>query len=71
MKHLSHLTLDHCHGVTADSLNYLLDSDNELTVLRIWSCAAITKLHSILISQRIEQENMDVYFEWFQYNSHV
>lgn len=65
MKKLSHMTLDHCHNVTVSFLHDLLDKENELNVLTAWSCALITKTHSIQLSQRIEQENMDIYFEWF------
>lgn len=66
MKQLSHLTLDHCHCLTNASLQWILDSDNKLTVLRIWSCCRITKEVKNHISNRILNENMDVYFEWFQ-----
>uniref|UniRef100_A0A1B6D6M4 F-box domain-containing protein n=1 Tax=Clastoptera arizonana TaxID=38151 RepID=A0A1B6D6M4_9HEMI len=65
MKKLSHITLDHCHNVTMSTLHDLLDKDNELNVLRVWSCASINKTHSLQISQRLMNENMDIYFEWF------
>lgn len=67
MKLLSHLTLDHCHGVTLTTINSVMDAQNDLAILRVWSCAAISRVHSLLISQRISDENLDLYFEWFQY----
>ncbi|KAK7793601.1 hypothetical protein R5R35_011115 [Gryllus longicercus] len=67
MKKLSHLTLDHCHAITGDFLHHLLNSENELTVIRLWSCLNITKYTNSELSRRICDENMDVYLEWFQY----
>ncbi|XP_054281472.1 uncharacterized protein LOC128999131 isoform X2 [Macrosteles quadrilineatus] len=64
---LSHLTIDHCHGVTMATINTVLDIKNELNVLRIWSCAGITRTNSEEISRRITDENLDIYFEWFQF----
>jgi hypothetical protein len=67
MKKLSHLTLDHCHVITGQSLQSLLDAENELAVLRVWSCLNITKFLNIELVHRIRNENLDVYFEWFEY----
>ncbi|XP_046984838.1 EIN3-binding F-box protein 1-like isoform X1 [Schistocerca americana] len=68
MKNISHVTLDHCHGLTNQSLHYLLDLDNELAVIRIWCCQGINKHHNNELMRRICDENMDVYLEWFQYD---
>ncbi|XP_071439059.1 uncharacterized protein [Hetaerina americana] len=65
MRHLSHLTLDHCHGITNATVHFILDADNELTMLRIWSCYRITKEAKNYITHRIMDENMDIYFDWF------
>ncbi|XP_021933194.1 uncharacterized protein LOC110836380 isoform X2 [Zootermopsis nevadensis] len=64
MPKLSHLTLDNCHTITGQSLQHVLDADNELAVLRVWSCLNITKLLHIELVHRIKNENLDVYFEW-------
>ncbi|XP_046684000.1 uncharacterized protein LOC124369893 [Homalodisca vitripennis] len=67
MEMLSHLTVNHCHGVTMATIESVLDAKNDLNVLRVWSCASITRLHSVQVSQRISEENLDVYFEWFEF----
>ncbi|XP_023711442.1 uncharacterized protein LOC111866586 isoform X3 [Cryptotermes secundus] len=68
MPKLSHLTLDHCHTITGKVLQHVLNADNELTVLRVWSCLNITKcIHTELV-HHIKNENLDVYFEWFEYD---
>lgn len=68
MPKLSHLTLDHCHTITGQILQHVLNADNELTVLRVWNCLNITKcLHTELV-HHIKNENLDVYFEWFEYD---
>ncbi|PSN56411.1 hypothetical protein C0J52_09527, partial [Blattella germanica] len=48
-------------------LQQLLDAENELAVLRVWSCRNITKFLNIELIHRIKDENLDVYFEWFEY----
>lgn len=68
MKKLSHLTLDHCHGVSPQLVHHVLDAENELTMLRLWSCCQIHKNHNIEFSKRICSENMNVYLEWFAFN---
>ncbi|KAK3909480.1 F-box/LRR-repeat protein 2 [Frankliniella fusca] len=68
MKLLSHLTLDHCHGVSPHLVHQVLDADNELTMLRIWSCCQINKIHNGEFVARICEENMNVYLEWFACN---
>lgn len=68
MKQLSHLTLDHCHGISPLLVHQILGADNNLTMLRFWSCCQINKSHSTEFSKRINSENMNVYFEWFAYN---
>ncbi|XP_069694168.1 F-box/LRR-repeat protein 2-like isoform X5 [Periplaneta americana] len=68
MPKLSHVTLDHCHKITGQSLQRLLDAENELAVLRVWSCLNITKYLNLELSHHIKNENLDVYFEWFEYD---
>lgn len=68
MPKLSHFTLDHCHVITGECLHHILSADNELTVLRIWSCINITKCQHIELLHRIKDENLDVYLEWFGYD---
>ena len=68
MPKLCHFTLDHCHTITGESLHHILSADNELTVLRIWSCVNITKCRYIELLHRIKDENLDVYLEWFGYD---
>lgn len=68
MKELSHLTIDHCHGISVHSLHYLLDTENQLAVVRIWSCEKINKNQNNELMRRICDENMDIYLEWFQYD---
>ena len=41
MSQLSHVTLDNCHEVTARAIDNLLERDNDLTVLRLWSCQQV------------------------------
>ncbi|XP_046406838.1 uncharacterized protein LOC124171656 isoform X3 [Ischnura elegans] len=65
MRQLSHLTLDNCHCVTHATVHRILDADNELCMLRIWSCYRINKEANDIISQRIANENMDIYLDWF------
>lgn len=65
MKKLSHLTLDHCHGVSPQLVHRVLDADNEITIVRVWSCCQITKAHNAELARRISDENMDVYLDWF------
>jgi hypothetical protein len=66
MPKLSHLTLDHCHTITGQSLQHVLNANNELTVLRVWNCLHINKcLHTELV-HHIKNENLDLYFEWFE-----
>jgi hypothetical protein len=68
MPKLSRLTLDHCHTITGQILQHVLNADNELTVLRVWSCLNITKcLHTELV-HHIKNEYLDVFFEWFEYD---
>lgn len=68
MPSLSHLTLDHCHNVSPQVVHQVLDAHNELTMLRVWSCCQITKVHNAEFAKRISLENMNVYLEWFAYN---
>lgn len=68
MPKLSHLTLDSCHTITGQSLQHALHAHNELTVLRVWSCLNINKLLHTEFVQCIKNENLDVYFEWYEYN---
>lgn len=68
MPKLSHFTLDHCHAITGESLHHVLSADNELAVLRVWSCINITKFQHVELVHRIKDENLDVYLEWFGYD---
>ncbi|XP_075219128.1 uncharacterized protein LOC142323417 isoform X3 [Lycorma delicatula] len=67
MKSLSHLTLDHCFQISSTTLNAILDAENNLSVLRVWSCPNVGKENRSQIALRIDQENMDIYFDWYQY----
>ncbi|XP_022187260.2 uncharacterized protein LOC111046079 [Nilaparvata lugens] len=62
---LSHLTLDHCHNVSFSALEYIANMDNDLSMLRIWSCESITKSVSSQVTSLIENGNMDIYFDFY------
>ena len=65
MPRLSRLTLDSCPNVSTASIYHLLEEDNKLTLLRLWSCFLITRQDSRDIQQYIKDHNCDLYLEWY------
>ncbi|XP_076066833.1 uncharacterized protein LOC143040068 isoform X2 [Oratosquilla oratoria] len=65
MRELSRLTLDSCPCISASTIHTLLDSANDLTLIRIWSCFLIGKQEQDDLQRRINEENCDLYLDWF------
>lgn len=65
MPRLSRLTLDSCNNVTTAALYHLLEEDNRLTLLRVWSCFFVTRQDYRDLSQYIKDHNFDLYLEWY------
>ncbi|XP_050715630.1 uncharacterized protein LOC126998204 isoform X2 [Eriocheir sinensis] len=65
MPRLSRLTLDSCNNVTTAALYHLLEEDNHLTLLRVWSCFFVTRQDYRDLSQYIKDHNFDLYLEWY------
>ncbi|KAK3873252.1 hypothetical protein Pcinc_021725 [Petrolisthes cinctipes] len=68
MRRLSRLTLDTCHNVTSNTIHQLLDTQNNLTLVRIWSCFFISKDDYQQLLKRVDTENCDLYVEWYSWN---
>ncbi|XP_063877914.1 uncharacterized protein LOC135109934 isoform X1 [Scylla paramamosain] len=68
MPRLSRFTLDSCHNVTAASIFHLLDAENDLTLVRLWSCFLLTRQDSRDLQHYAEARNYDLYLEWYCWN---
>ncbi|XP_045121231.1 uncharacterized protein LOC123510292 [Portunus trituberculatus] len=68
MPRLSRLTLDSCHNVTASSIFHLLDAENDLTLVRLWSCFLITRQDSRHLQAYAEARNYNLYLEWYSWD---
>ncbi|KAG0714017.1 hypothetical protein GWK47_001705 [Chionoecetes opilio] len=68
MHQLSRLTLDSCHNVTIASIFHLLEEDNKLTLVRLWSCFLITRQDSLNLQHYVKAHNCDLYLEWYCWN---
>ena len=65
---LENVVLDHCENVTAKTAWKLLEQPNLMRILRIWDCKLVTKKDKDDLKKVIDEENLQLYFEWFPYN---
>ncbi|CAG0918504.1 unnamed protein product [Notodromas monacha] len=64
VKLLSHITTNEC-SISTEVFRRLLDSDNNLDMIRIWSCPGIDREGYEEIRQRIKDDNLEIYLDWF------
>jgi hypothetical protein len=62
---LKHFTANEC-SITSAALLRLLEIDNELDMVRVWSCPGVDRDSHNQIQRLIKDENLDVYFEWYR-----
>jgi len=65
MTKLSRLTLDECENVGLDLLEAVFALENELSVMRIWTCPKVRRDEQQRLQNQIKNSNLDVYLEWF------
>lgn len=67
MLKLREVVLDHCHGVTIDTLWCMLEQPNMLSMLCVWYCKQIVQKDKEEIKAVIADENLSLSFEWHPY----
>lgn len=65
MKKLTRIIIVECHQVESEVISEFLLCDNNLDVVRVWSCTRIQMEQKVVLQQIIKRENLNVYFEWF------
>lgn len=65
MTQLSRLILVECSNVTVQMLEGFISQENELGVLRVWSCPRVQQEEKLHLQKMIRDGNLDLYFEWF------
>ncbi|ODM98086.1 F-box/LRR-repeat protein 20 [Orchesella cincta] len=65
MNHVGRLSLIECSNLEPAVLEEMLFRENNLEVLRVWSCPLVGADHHKHLKCKIKDANMDVYFEWF------
>ena len=59
------VTLDQCHSISGDIMEDLIDRQNNLQMLNIWSCRFINNKNKDTIKKTIKRENFDLCFRYF------
>merc|ERR1712037_641779 len=62
LQHLVSVTFDQCHGISATILFNLVESENQLEMLSVWSCRFVNDQDRDDIKKLIKSGNMDLVF---------
>jgi len=62
LTNLVSLTFEQCHSISGDPVFDLVQRQNKLQALNIWSCRFVTSKHKELIKKVIQHENFDICF---------
>jgi len=65
MKSVSQLTFDGCRHVSATTIISILGRDDDLHVLRLWSCPLLDQDDHALLLATVASGNMDVAIDWY------
>jgi len=68
MTSLTQWTLDNCRNVTATTIISILNRNDDLHVLRLWSCHQLDGDDYELLKTMVSSGNMDVDIDWYCYN---
>jgi len=62
LQHLVSVTFDQCHGISASILFNLVESENQLEMLSVWSCRFVNDQDRDDVKKLIKSGNMDLVF---------
>ncbi|CAL8084494.1 unnamed protein product [Orchesella dallaii] len=65
MNKVCRFILIECNNLESAVIEEMLLRENDLEVLRVWSCPLIDTEQKKLLQSNISDANLDVYFEWF------
>lgn len=67
---LRNIVIDYCHNVTSRLFWQLLETPNNLSVMRCWHCKGVNIQDKTDIKSVIKDDNLLLYWEWYPYNEY-
>ena len=63
-KHLEHLELEQCNGITKQGIDLVMTTDNPLKAIKLWECSQITRQQVADWQKKANQKKWELAMDW-------